>query len=66
MNTPQAVWSGSFTVFGVEIICHLLDNGQRVVEVESIEKLLLGGIAPGEDLGEFDKFARWQAGLDLQ
>jgi hypothetical protein len=36
---PKAIWSGSFTVGGVEIKCHVLDDGQRVIEPESLTKL---------------------------
>jgi hypothetical protein len=60
---PEAVWSGTFTLFGVEVRCHVLDNGQRLIEAESFEELLLAmaSEAPGirldpDDLG---KFTRW-------
>ena len=36
---PHAVWSGSFNIFGVEIKCHVLENGQHIIEADSIRQL---------------------------
>ncbi len=35
---PHPVWSGSFTICGIEMKCHVLSDGQRIIEAESIEK----------------------------
>lgn len=40
MSYPISVWQGSFTVFGVELKCHVLDDGHRIIEATSIEALL--------------------------
>lgn len=37
---PQSIASATFTVFGVEVRCHVLDDGQRIIEEESVEALL--------------------------
>ena len=67
-HLPQSIWSGSFTLFGVEIECHILDDGQRIIEAESIERLFEAMArvddrkAPEPD--EMDSFGRWLQGLD--
>ena len=61
---PQAIWSGTFTVFGVEMKCHVLNDGRRVIEEESIKELLEAwGSSDNLPLGEIDTFARWQRGV---
>ena len=39
-RVPTAVWRGTFVVFGVDVHCYILDDGQRIVEASSIEDLL--------------------------
>ncbi len=60
-DIPKSVWSGSFNVFGVELKCHVLDNGQRVIEADSMADFL-NGVAdadvPAED-PNLDEFVRW-------
>ncbi len=60
-DLPKPAWSGAFTVFGVEVRCHVLDDGSRIVERESLAALL--NAIPGGDrqLGsnEMDDLARW-------
>lgn len=59
---PHAVWSGSFHIFGVEVKCHTLSDGQRIIEADSMHKLLeaMGdGPVVQHDLEEF---AKWQRG----
>ena len=29
---PRVVWSGTFRVFGIDLKCHTLSDGQRVIE----------------------------------
>lgn len=38
-DLPSPVWSGSFEVFGVEVKCHVLSSGERIIEQESVEAL---------------------------
>ena len=39
-DLPKAVWSGTFTLFGITLNCAVLDNGQRIVEAESFHAFL--------------------------
>ena len=67
-ETPKSVWSGTFNVLGVELKCHVLDNGQRVIEEASMVAFLeaMAEQRPYDMPEAFDCFARWQAGLDVQ
>ena len=62
---PASVWQGSFTLLGIQMKCHVLDNGQRIVEQESLGKLFeqmgeSGGVPL--DSKEMERFALWQKG----
>lgn len=49
---PTAVWSGTFRLFGVELHCHTLDDGQRIIEADSMRRLLdamIDGTGPAEE-----------------
>jgi len=65
-----SVWQGSFRIFGVEVKCHVLSDGRRIIEADSMAALLdaWGDPKPianeGELIGEVERFARWQRGLD--
>lgn len=66
---PHAVWSGSFTLFGVEVKCHTLSDGQRIIESDSVNQLLLGmhdEMPPpdSEQERQLLAFQRWRAGKD--
>ena len=62
---PQAIWSGTFTVFGVEMKCHVLNDGRRVIEAESLEKLFeVWAAGEAVPLGDINDFARWQQGVE--
>ena len=37
---PTSVWHGSFRLFGVDVKCHVLDTGERVIEGDSMADLL--------------------------
>jgi hypothetical protein len=68
---PYPVWSGSFRLLGVELKCHTLSNGQRIIEAESMHTLLkMLGDETGHSLEEWppepeqaEAFARWSKGL---
>lgn len=34
---PKAISEATFRVFGVDIKCYVLENGQRVVDADSVE-----------------------------
>jgi hypothetical protein len=60
-DIPTAVWSGSFSVFGVELKCHVLDNGQRIIEADSMADFF-NGLADADAVAEdpnLDEFVRW-------
>lgn len=58
---PTAMWQGEFTICGVTLKVCVLDDGQRVIEAESFERLM-AAMADGsfnaapEDWAEFAKF----------
>jgi len=62
---PNAVWEGTFSVFGLTLRCYTLDNGQRIINADDfhdlMERLQAGS---DEDLmsPEMEVFAKWQAG----
>jgi hypothetical protein len=61
---PNATWSGTLTVSGVELRCHVLDTGQRIIETESLERLFRAwgsGVAPAPTEQEMADYARWAA-----
>jgi hypothetical protein len=61
-DIPTAIWSGTFTVMGVELKCHTLDNGQRIIEAESLE-LFLKALDEGHIVNDgYTDFYRWQRG----
>ncbi len=39
-DLPVPVWSGLFTLFGIEFKCHVLDSGHRIIEEESMDALV--------------------------
>jgi hypothetical protein len=50
---------------GVELKCHMLSDGQRVVEAESMElflEMLTEGELDAKDTGAMTDFFRWQRG----
>lgn len=60
---PKATHTGSFRLFDIDVVCHRLDNGQAIIEQDSMARLLE---VMGEDSGvEFDEeeFAKFQAWL---
>lgn len=37
---PKAIWEGVIKVFGVEVKCYTLDDGRRIIDAASMEKLI--------------------------
>jgi hypothetical protein len=65
-NVPTSIWQGSFRLFGVDVRCHVLSDGQRVIEADSMEELF-EAMANGEEIGDIDEgFARWIHGKEMQ
>jgi hypothetical protein len=65
MATPVSIWSGSFSVCGIELRCHVLDTGERVIEGESLENFMaaLEDGALDSTQGDLTAFLRWQKGI---
>jgi len=59
---PKPRWSGSFDLFGVTVRCHVLEDGRRIIEAESMAALL-AAMESGAEPGDIQGFARWQRGL---
>lgn len=68
MEVPVSVWEGSFRLFGVEVRCHTLSDGRRIIETDSLRDLL-NAMATEKDAdgpGELEAFSRWQRGEATQ
>ena len=60
----HSVWQGSFRLFGVDLQCHVLSGGQRIIEEASMAELLRGhGRHRSEDTdgAEMASFVKWIA-----
>lgn len=63
MNEPTSVWQGSFRLFGVDVRCHTLSNGQRIIEQASFNAFVAALANGATDQGELQAFWRWHSGL---
>lgn len=64
-DLPKSIGSGTFRIFGVDLECHVLSDGRRVIEEKSLKALLASMASDawvdcGEDLVNF---ASWLNGL---
>lgn len=60
---PVSVWSGSFRIFGVDVKCHRLSDGQAIIEADSMAALIEAMEAPeGREIGALEEFRAWQEG----
>lgn len=58
---PKAVSSATFRIFGVDLQCHVLDTGQRIIEADSMAALLEAmESSENYDIGELEDFHRWK------
>lgn len=68
MSIPRAIASATFTIFGVTLHCHVLDDGTRVIEEQDVAALIDSFGAPAGHLDlddpELERFARWQRGRE--
>lgn len=62
-NPPQqSVWSGSFMLGEIESKCHVLNDGRRIIEAESMEKIFHAmSLNPKPE--EILELAKWSKGL---
>lgn len=63
MADPVSVWQGELQMCGVTLHVHVLDDGSRIIEGDSVAALL-EAFASGArvDEAEAAAFARWQRG----
>jgi hypothetical protein len=61
-HPPTVISTGVFLLGGVALTCHVLSNGQRVIDAESLERLLGEGVQVTEE--EAVQFARWMKGVE--
>ena len=63
-DIPSSIWSGTFNFFGIDVVCHVLSDGQRVIEQDSMHKIRawLEGESTNNnihgDIAEFAAFIR--------
>lgn len=59
-----AVWTGTFRLFGGDVKCAVLSDGQRVIEADSMAELFerMGSGDHTLDPDELAAFALWQKG----
>jgi hypothetical protein len=63
-DLPKAIWSGSFKLFGVEVKCHTLNDGQRIIEADNLAALFdaMAGSNATYTSDEMFEFSKWQSG----
>ena len=69
LNTPEeelpmAKWQGTFTLGGVEIKCYVLEDGQRLIDVDDLNAFFAAPL-PDDQAAlaeEMLAFVRWQRG----
>lgn len=64
-DLPVSVWSGSFRIGELELKCHVLSDGRRVMEADSIAALFEAGSYGGERCNTEEEMAdlvRWLGG----
>ncbi len=61
---PISVWSGTFHLRGIDLKCHVLSDGRRIIEKASFEafKDALADGMPVADDTDLMAFFRWQRG----
>lgn len=64
---PTVRSSGEFRLFGVTLHCHVLDDGQRIIEADDVERLF-DAMAECEPVScveeDLRAFAKWMRGLE--
>ena len=64
-----SVWQGTFKLFGVDVTCHVLSDGRRIIEADSVARMF----AAQADIGhepvtpdgerEMTAFGNWLKGI---
>jgi len=55
---PEAVWSGTFNVMGVDVKCYVLDDGRRIIDSNDAAKLFGDDVVVFDDNG-MNEFVQW-------
>lgn len=58
---PEPVWTGVFDVAGVELRCHVLSDGVRVIEEGSLAELCEALTTPGRLADAYEELMEVQA-----
>ena len=63
-DIPKSVWQGTIRLFGVDLQCHVLDDGQRVIEADSMVAFFKGMNSPDTTIDEAEskRFSEWLYG----
>ena len=64
-DAPRSTHASAFTLFGVPIKCHQLDTGERIIEADSMERLLEAISrcdSTDADVAELQRFGEWLGG----
>lgn len=61
-DLPTPTWSGSFRLYGVDVKCHTLSDGRRIIEADSLAALLEAMASSGQPSGQVHEFGRWRDG----
>lgn len=61
---PVAVWSGTFRVIGVDLRCHVLADGRRIVNADDVARMFAAadGEATEAEVAQLEAFLRWRCG----
>ncbi len=61
---PKVIWVGTFTLFGVDLKCCVLDDGQRVIDGDSLDELFDAMAQPDmPPIGDgLEAFTAWKSG----
>jgi hypothetical protein len=66
---PHAIWSGEFSIGSLTLKCHVLSDGRRVIEQESVADFMNwlehGDIRREEFEGFAEQFATWARGTGI-
>lgn len=62
MSIPKSIYVGELEICGITLRCHVLDNGQRVLEQKGVEDLFAewatGHLLDDEDAEAIARFVR--------
>jgi hypothetical protein len=64
-DIPRSIWQGTFHVLGVDVECYTLSDGQRIIDADSMEKLLdamMTTECKTNITDDMKAFAKWQRG----